>query len=298
MAQTLVTLARRTTSMQGIRSVVHTMKTLSAINAAPYARAAGAIGAYHEVVLEGLHAFFSRSGFVRAPMSGMSGEDAKVLVVFGSDHGLCGNYNEALAAYVQQNNDADAKTLLCIGAQMQDALDDQGLHTDQMFFPPASVDGIGRLANLLTQKLDEIRQKHAPHDITVSLAYWVRTDAGMQTPVIIPLLPLDPDLVAGLMAKPWTSRSLPAYSMETDELFMALLREHLFASLYLGAAEALVTENAARLALMQQAEHSVDDRLETLKSDTRALRQSEITTELSDVIIGFEALKKDKRARR
>ncbi|RBW41287.1 hypothetical protein DS901_17355 [Loktanella sp. D2R18] len=49
---------------------------------------------------------------------------------------------------------------------------------------------------------------------------------------------------------------------------------------------------------MQQAEQSVDDRLGALKSDTRAMRQSEITNELLDVIIGFEALKMDKRRKR
>jgi F-type H+-transporting ATPase subunit gamma len=86
--------------------------------------------------------------------------------------------------------------------------------------------------------------------------------------------------------------------MQPDELFMALIRGHLFASLFRAAAEALVTENAARLALMQQAEQSVDDRLDALQSETRALRQTEITTELLDVIIGFEALKKDKRSAR
>ena len=76
---------------------------------------------------------------------------------------------------------------------------------------------------------------------------------------------------------------------------MALLRNHLFATLFRAIAEALLTENAARLALMQQAERSVDDRLDDLESETRAVRQDEITTELLDVIIGFEALRTTKR---
>ena len=82
--------------------------------------------------------------------------------------------------------------------------------------------------------------------------------------------------------------------MAPAALFQALLRGHLFASLFRAAAEALVTENAARLALMQQAEQSVDERLDALLSDTRTVRQTDITTELLDVIIGFEALKKRK----
>jgi F-type H+-transporting ATPase subunit gamma len=83
--------------------------------------------------------------------------------------------------------------------------------------------------------------------------------------------------------------------MERDDLFLALVRAHLFASIYKASAEALATENAARLALMQQAEQSVDDRLDTLIADTRTVRQAEITTELLDVVIGFEALRKRKK---
>ncbi|PYG26348.1 F0F1 ATP synthase subunit gamma [Pelagimonas varians] len=295
MAQSLEALARRTTSMQGIRSVVHTMKTLSVINAAPYEHAARAIEAYHETVLNGMHAFLSQSAKVN---TGLVQEAAQVVVVFGSDHGLCGNYNEVIAAHVApfiQSDLAGQGTLLCIGAQMVDALTDKGLTIDACFLPPASVDGIGRLANLLTQRLDQIRAENTKHEIAVTLAYSARVSGGGWAPKIAPLLPLNPALVAELQAKPWASRSVPSFSMPPGELFMALIRKHLFASLFRAAAEALVTENAARLALMQQAEQSVDDRLDALKSEMRNLRQSEITTELLDVIIGFEALKKPRR---
>ena len=43
---------------------------------------------------------------------------------------------------------------------------------------------------------------------------------------------------------------------------------------------------------MQQAEQSVDDRLEQVKAELSSGRQTEITNELMDVIIGFEALKR------
>jgi F-type H+-transporting ATPase subunit gamma len=295
MTQNLEALTRRTASMDGIRSVVHTMKTLSVINSAPFEHAARAIEAYHGTVLEGLHAFLSQSGPVTDAPPGSAA--ARVVVAFGSDHGLCGNYNEALAAHVAKHvrADAGAMTVLCIGAQMQAALSDQGLDVSKAVLPPASVDGIGRLANLLTQKLDDIRQARQGHEIAVSLAYFARAEGGGQAPVIATLLPLDPALVAELGAKPWVSRSLPYFAMERGELFLALVRGHLFASLFRASAEALVTENAARLAMMQQAEQSVDDRLDALKSDMRVMRQTEITTELMDIIIGFEALKKDKK---
>ncbi|MFZ1467842.1 MAG: F0F1 ATP synthase subunit gamma, partial [Paracoccaceae bacterium] len=207
--------------------------------------------------------------------------------------------NEALAAHVARHLGPQKPTILCIGAQMADALRDQGLAPQRQFFPPASVDGIGRLANLLTRHLDQtwnsLGYGFGSGDFAVSLAYFTRDGANGQRPEITALLPLDPALVRQLQHKPWSSRSLPSFSMAPDDLFQALIRNHLFASLFRAAAEALVTENAARLALMQQAEQSVDDRLDTLTSEMRSVRQSEITTELLDVIIGFEALKKTRR---
>lgn len=282
--------------MQGIRSIVHTMKTLSVINSAPYDHAAQAIEAYHDTVLSGLHAVLSQSDplEVAAPKPA-----AQILIVFGSDHGLCGNYNQALASYVIERlgGAAQQTSIICVGAQIADALLDQGVWPENTFFPPASADGIGRLANLLTQHLDTLRQSHGDRDIAVSLAYFMRDGLKGQRPEMVALLPLNPALVHQMQTKPWISRSLPSFTMTQSDLFAALIREHLFASMFRAAAEALVTENAARLALMQQAEQSVDDRLEALKSETRSVRQSEITTELLDVIIGFEALKKNRHPR-
>lgn len=287
MTQSLETLSRRTTSMQGIRSVVHTMKTLSVINAAPYEHAALAVGAYHQTILDGLHAFFAGTT-MELPHADVGNS---VCVVFGTDHGLCGNYNEALAANVKAQIADTPTQILCVGAQMADALEDQKLTVEAVFFPPASVDGIGRMANLLTQKLDEIRQATVPRDLAVSLAYFSQDGDTTQQAEFKPLLPLSADLVTQFQTTPWTSRSLPQFTLQPAALFQSLLRGHLFASMFRASADALVTENAARLALMQQAEHTVDDRLAELLSETRSVRQNEITTELLDVIVGFEALK-------
>ncbi len=68
-------------------------------------------------------------------------------------------------------------------------------------------------------------------------------------------------------------------------------------TLFRAAADAPVTESAARLELMQQAERLAEDRLEELMSDTRVLRIIEISTELLDGIIGFEAPRNNRKPR-
>ena len=105
MAQTLESLSRQNDTLTSIRGIVGTMKTLSAINAAPYEQAARSIEAYHQAILKGFAAFAHRAGEMT-----LHPEDAAEhwIVVFGSDHGLCGNYNESVAQLVNQHCQAQA----------------------------------------------------------------------------------------------------------------------------------------------------------------------------------------------
>lgn len=291
MAETLERLTRRTETMQSIRGIVRTMKTMSAINAAPYERAADAIDAWRDTVLDGLHAFLHVTGPL---VQDSPSKTRSILVVMGSDHGLCGNYNEVIATETLRHKSPDQKVrILCVGAQMEDALLGEGIIPEVTLIPPANVDGLNRLADELVTRLDAMRE-----DQPVTLIYTKRAAHGRQAPVAQQLLPLDEEMLADLTARPWVSRSLPKFSLPEPALLAALVRNLLFATVQRAAAEALMTENAARLARMQQAEQSVDERLEDLQSETRSVRQSEITTELLDVIVGFEALKaRDKRKR-
>lgn len=295
MAQSLEALERHSATLTSIRGIVHTMKTLSAINATPYEHAARAIEAYHKTVLQGFAAFAYRTGGITLRTDPAAGH---LLVVFGSDHGLCGSYNETLATLVKQHCDAHTSRpphLLCVGAQMNDALRDQGLVSGAILLPPASADGIGRLAGDIVTRIDALGEGQPLHGLGVTLAFTQRAEHGTREPVTRRLLPLDPELLK--RAPQWPSRSLPDYTMAADDLLSSLIRSHIFASVFRASAEAMVTENSARLALMQQAEQSVDERIDEVQADLSSVRQTEITNELMDVIIGFEALKKKPKKR-
>ena len=292
MAQTLESLSRQNDTLTSIRGIVGTMKTLSAINAAPYEQAARSIEAYHQTILQGFASLAHRAGDI-----GLQAEDATEhwVVVFGSDHGLCGSYNEILAEMVSQhcqaqNNALGAPHLLVIGTKQHDALVDQGLAPEVVLLPPASAEGIGRLAGEIVTRLDALSQGQPLNRLAVTLVFTQRGEQGLREPVKRRLLPLDPRLLQP--DKHWHSRSLPDYRMDTGALLASLIRNHIFASVFRASAEAMVTENAARLALMQQAEQSVDERREEVRGELRDVRQTEITNELMDVIMGFEALKK------
>lgn len=298
MPQTLEALLHRTETLGNIRSIVHIMKTLSVLNVAPYERAAESIEAYHRTVLDGFAALLHRTGGL-----GLASPPPQntAIVVFGSDHGLCGAYNESVAAELAEHPALEGGTraapyILCIGAQMNDALCGRGIQADDVMLTPASTDGIGRLSGAIVEQLERIRRHGDTDGLSVKLAYTRRSDHGQQEPIIENFMPFSSEMIDQLTKRPWQSRCLPNFTMPPSDLFASLVRSHIFSGVFRASAEALVTENATRLATMHRAEQSIDERLEDLKSETRTVRQNEITAELMDVITGFEA--RNSRGRR
>lgn len=289
MAQTLEHLSRKNDTLTSIRGIVHTMKTLSAINAAPYEQAAQSIESYHQSILQGLVAFVYRSGGIRLLTEAVQ-PTTRLVVVFGSDHGLCGNYNELVADKVLEHSQAQPiakESILCIGSRMANALVEQGLEPEVVLMPPASADGVGRLAGDIVTRIEQLGRGQPLAHLAVSLVFTQRAAHGYQESVVRDLLPLDKKLLQPVQR--WPSRSLPDYSMPANALLSSLIRNHVFASVFRASAEAMVTENATRLALMQQAEQSVDEQLESLQQELNSVRQDEITNELMDIIIGHLA---------
>ncbi|HZJ94444.1 MAG TPA: FoF1 ATP synthase subunit gamma [Thiopseudomonas sp.] len=289
MAQTLEQLTRTNDTLTSIRGIVHTMKTLSAINAAPYEQAAQSIGLYHETILQGLAAFVHRTGGVSLLTEAVK-PNTRLLVAFGSDHGLCGNYNELVADAVTEYSLAQPiakQHILCIGSRLGNALLEQELTPDMVLMPPASADGVGRLAGDIVTRIEQLGSGQRLTELAVTLIFTQRAEHGYQETVSRELLPLDKALLRPKQR--WESRSLPDYSMDAEALLSSLIRNHVFASVFRASAEAMVTENATRLALMQQAEQSVDEQLDVVKQELSNVRQDEITNELMDIVIGHLA---------
>jgi F-type H+-transporting ATPase subunit gamma len=103
------------------------------------------------------------------------------------------------------------------------------------------------------------------------------------------LLPVHLDQFRHLEAEHWPSRRLPSFTMERDALFASLLRQYFFAALFRACAESQASEHARRLASMQAADKNLDERVESVTPQFRRVRQTAITSELLDVVSGFEA---------
>ena len=98
MSETTESLRRKIESAGDLQSVVRTMKTLAASSIGQYENSVRALADYYRTVELGLSACFRESG----PTSSVANRtktdfDAVGAVVFGSDQGLVGQFNEIVA---------------------------------------------------------------------------------------------------------------------------------------------------------------------------------------------------------
>jgi F-type H+-transporting ATPase subunit gamma len=292
MSDTTASLRRKISSAGDLQSVVRTMKALAASSIGQYEKSVRALADYYRTVELGLGACF-RESEPAAPMAKRKGQvdvEAIGAVVFGSDQGLVGQFNDVVADYAIKTLAAlpGKPQVWAVGERVHARLTDAGLPPIGLFTVPNSVKAITPLVGEIQVESEAHRAKG---DYSRLYVFHNRPRSGaLYEPVSQRLLPLDAQWQKGLAKVNWPTKNLPEVMGGGTGTLRAFIREYLFISLFRACAESLASENASRLGAMQRADKNIDDLLETLHGKFHRLRQSGIDEELFDVISGFEAL--------
>ena len=292
MSDTTTSLRRKTDSAGDLQSVVRTMKALAASSIGQYEASVRALADYYRIVELGLGARF-REGEQAGPIvesRGRTGAGTIGAIVFGSDQGLVGQFNDVVTDYATKTlGSLPGEPLVwAVGERVHARLTDAGLPVAGLFAVPNSVKAI---TPLVGQILVESEARRGRDEIAGLHLFYNRPRSGaVYEPISQRLLPLDDTWRRDLVALHWPTKSLPEVIGGGDTTLRALVREHLFVSLFRACAESLASENASRLAAMQRADKNIDELLEDLNGTFQRLRQSGIDEELFEVISGFEAL--------
>ena len=296
MSDTTTSLRRKISSAGDLQSVVRTMKALAASSIGQYEQSVRALADYYRTVELGLSMCFRESGpaALLAEGRGRTDEASVGAIVFGSDQGLVGQFNDVVADFAVKTLAAlpGKHQIWAVGERVHGRLSDAGLPLVGLFAVPNSVKAI---TPLVGQILVESESRRSQGNVTeLHLFYNRPTSGAMYTPVSQRLLPLDETWRRTLAERPRPTRNLPEVMGDGIATMRTLIREYLFVSLFRACAESLASENASRLAAMQRADKNIDELLEHLNGTFHRLRQSGIDEELFDVIAGFEALSKGK----
>jgi F-type H+-transporting ATPase subunit gamma len=291
MSDTTESLRRNISSAEDLQSVVSTMKALAASSVGQYEKSVRALADYYRAVELGLSACFRTGGPAAANSLSPPSRPATLhAIVFGSDQGLVGQFNDVVADYAIKPLASlpGEHRLWAVGERVRARLADAGFAPIGVFAVPNSVQAITPLVGQIQIESEAHRGKFE------NSALWVfhnqPRSGALYEPVGQRLLPFDRQWQQGLAAIQWPTGNLPQVIDGGTAVLRALIREYLFISLFRACAESLASENASRLAAMERADKNINELLEQLQGSFHRLRQTGIDEELFDVISGFEAL--------
>ena len=292
----LDSLNRKIESAHELKSVVRTMKAMAASNIGQYEMAVSSLGDYYHTVTLAIIAYLKQKKADEIHGNIVARKNREHLIcaiVFGSDQGLVGQFNDVMTDYVTQTLRAlpGKKEIWGVGERVQLLLSDAGFNVTKRFELPGSVNAITPLVRqILMESLQE-------YDEDNSRDFYVFHNQPIAQTAYEPasqlLLPLHEKWRKDLTKVPWPTKKPPQLIGATQATLLAFIREYLFVSLFKACAESLASENTSRLEAMQRAEKNIGELLDDLSRKYHQLRQSSIDEELFDVVAGFEALKND-----
>lgn len=290
--QTLESLRKKSQSAEDLYTIVKTVKTLAAMNIRHYEKAVESVSVYYRTVELGLQVVLQRGPVEILERPPVKNKGACV-VVFGSDQGLCGGFNDQIVTHALEDMyeheiTHERRFVLCVGSRARSLLEEQGHPVVETIPVPVSLSAITETGHRIVTTINEWESKG--HINKVILFYNKLLSSVSYKPQTIHLLPLDHTWFQTLARKEWTSRTIPTFTMDRNRLFSALVHQYIFVSLYRAFLESMASENASRLLSMQTAERNIEERTEALHALYRHLHQNSTTSELLDIVSGFEAL--------
>lgn len=219
--------------------------------------------------------------------------DNVLFIVVSSDRGLCGAFNNNLFKVVENTIEEDYSeyhksgnlSLTCIGRQATKHFGkrDYKIHQelpgfwDEIEFHKATELMKSVIADFKAGTFDEVK-----------LVYNEFKSVIAQNRLVESVLPIEPASLIDEEAE--LSNKEYIYEPDADKILKKLLPLHLNLQLWKAILESNAAEQGARMTAMDNATENAQEMKEDLQLEYNRARQSAITTEISEIISGAQAL--------
>ena len=210
------------------------------------------------------------------------------IVVVSSDRGLAGAYASTIIRMAEQRiidlrREGKEVRIFAIGKKAQTYFRYRGYRISRVFLGVTDTPGYGdarAVANV-------VMEAYVSEEVDRVEAYFMRFQSALtQVPTRYDLLPIEPP---GGATGPAVGYS---YEPSPDEILDRLLPRYVEAVIFNMLLEASASEHSARRRAMKAATDNADDLIRALTVAANRARQAEITTEISEIVGGAEALTK------
>ncbi|MHC5038107.1 MAG: F0F1 ATP synthase subunit gamma [Planctomycetota bacterium] len=281
----LHTIENRLSNAASLMNVVHAMRSQAAVY---YRTAESALVPIRAWEKRARQCLAGAARMLAAVPKGKTRTGARGVILFTSDQGLCGAFNDRVIDFACSSpTEEDETVYLMVGRRGADLLSLRGF-TPLLTEPaPTSLEGVHQLLRDLAEHILEVFEREALSQLQV--CYNVHAGPGRFSPVARTILPLDFESVCGPETVPCPGRILSTH-LPPFSLVEHLTREYFFILLYTAAVESYASENGARLAAMEAAMNNIEEKVSELTHLRNQLRQEQITAEVLEVAAGASAV--------
>jgi F-type H+-transporting ATPase subunit gamma len=268
-------------SMDALLSIVGAMRSLAAIRIQEAQRALPGIRRYAEVMVESIGATLPFLDGAPPPAEA-SAKAPTLVVVLAAEHGFVGGFNARLMEAAERLRQPD-DVLLVLGSRGIAVASERGLGPAWVHRMASRAEGALDTAYRL---LSEIYRRLGDGQVArVELLSSRFRQLGQSQVEKRSILPVD---LAPMRLQP--PRQPPLHNMPAASLLERLSGEYVFALLMEAMVDSIASENSARFVAMESANENVKIKLQQLRHELNRVRQEEITTEISDLVLGAEAV--------
>ena len=211
------------------------------------------------------------------------------VLVMTSDRGLCGAFNtNILNAATRHTNELKKEgyevAISIVGRKARDYYKRRGIEMTQAWTGISGKISYGNAQEIAADIIENYTNETIDE---VVLIYNEFKSAIAQQVVVQRLLPLEPIMES--------EEALPVYNFiyepSKQEIFSRLVPKNVEIQIFRALLESQASEEAARMAAMENATRAANDMIDALSLQYNKARQATITKELMDIVGGVEALK-------
>lgn len=212
----------------------------------------------------------------------------KGVILITSNRGLAGGYNSNIVKLVTRGDfDKEHTVIYPVGTKGLDAMKRLGYHCEgdysEVINKPMFCDAVSLGKTVMTAleqgDIDE-----------VYLAYTVFKNSVTQIPTLMKILPVDPEQAKPEEEETKNAKVLMNYEPGEEETLGYIIPLYMNSLIFGAMAEAVASENGARMQAMDSATSNAEEMIETLGLQYNRARQAAITQELTEIVAGASAI--------
>ncbi len=286
---------RRKSSVESTQQITKAMKLVSTVKLQRAKARAEQSKYYFRAVYETVTSILAKAGAVDHPYLKAGESGKKAIVLISSNKGLAGGYNSNVIKLITRNEEfnKDNTTIYAIGKKGKDALMRAG-YPIMKDFSEAIEEPVYKDGMLVTQDLLKAFEEGEISEIYLAYTFFKNTVSHV--PTLIKLLPVDVDAVQQDIDGDGITDEKPAptapmnFEPADEEALNLIIPKYISSLIYGALISAQAAENGARMQAMDNATNNAADMIDHLSLLYNRARQGKITTELTEIIAGADAI--------